>query len=211
MKDAEGISFDLDDVLIDTESNLDWLYRAFRKTLAEYGIDSSQENLQKFHSKNLHMFDMVSKEFGIKSEELWETRNGNYIKEKIKAMKNGELIPFPDVNSLYKLKGSYGLTIVSDSPQEVVEFFIREFNYEDLFDFGIGRGSKLEDLKKLKPAAYSLNRLKKIIQYDKIIYVGDSEKDREFAENTGMEFILLLREEDKGFNSLDAIVDYLLS
>lgn len=211
MKDAEGISFDLDDVLIDTESNLNWLHKSFKKTLAEYGIDSSQENLQKFHSKNLHRFDMVSKEFGVKPEELWETRNGNYIKEKIKAMKNRELIPFPDVNSLYKLKGSYGLTIVSDSPQEVVEFFIGEFNYEDLFDFGIGRGSKFEDLKKLKPAAHPFKKLKGIIQYDKIIYVGDSEKDREFAENTGMEFILLSRAEDKGFNSLDAIVDYLLS
>jgi phosphoglycolate phosphatase len=211
MKDAEGISFDLDDVLIDTESNLNWLYKSFKKTLAEYGIDSSKENLQKFHSKNLHRFDMICKEFGVKPEELWETRNGNYIKEKIKAMKNRELIPFPDVNSLYKLKGSYGLTIVSDSPQEVVEFFIGEFNYEDLFDFGIGRGSKFGDLKKLKPAAHPLKKLKEVIQYDNIIYVGDSEKDREFAENTGMEFILLSREADKGFNSLDAVVDYLLS
>lgn len=207
----KGVSFDLDDVLLDTESNLDWLYMAFNKTLAEYGINSSQENLQKIHSKNLHRFNRISKEFGIVSKELWETRNRNYIEEKKKAMKNREIIPFSDVDSLYKLKETYSLTIVSDSPQAIVEFFIKEFNYEDLFDFGIGRGSKLEDLKKLKPNIYPLKKLKEVTHYDKLIYVGDSEKDREFAENTGMEFILLSRKENKEFNSLDKVVDYLLS
>ena len=211
MENIEGVAFDLDDVLLDTESNLDWLYRAFRKTLAEYGINSSQENLQKIHSKNLHRFDRVSKELGIRSEELWETRNRNYIKEKIKAMKNREISPFPDIDSLYKLKETYGLTIVSDSPQEIVDFFIKEFNYEDLFDFGIGRGSKLEDLKKLKPTAYPLERLMEIVKYDKLIYVGDSEKDREFAKKTGLKFIFLSRKENEGFNSLNTVVDYLLS
>ena len=85
MENIEGVAFDLDDVLLDTESNLDWLNIAFRKTLAEYGINSSQENLQKIRSENLHRFDKISKELGIRSEELWETRNRNYIEEKIKA------------------------------------------------------------------------------------------------------------------------------
>ena len=70
MEDTKGVAFDLDDVLLDTESNLDWLYIAFRKTLAEYGINSSQENLQKIHSKNLHRFDKISKELEIRSEEF---------------------------------------------------------------------------------------------------------------------------------------------
>jgi hypothetical protein len=32
------------------------------------------------------------------------------------------------------LKETHGLTIASDSPQEIVDFFIKEFNYEDLCD-----------------------------------------------------------------------------
>ena len=211
MEDMKGVAFDLDDVLLDTESNLEWLDRAFRKTLAEYGINISQENLQKIHSKNLYRFDRVSEELGIRSEELWETRNKNYIEEKMKAMKNREISPFTDVDSLYKLKETYGLTIVSDSPQEIVDFFIKEFNYEDLFEFGIGRGSKLKDLKKLKPSVYPLERLREIVNYDNLIYVGDGEKDREFAKNTGLKFIFLSRKEDEGFNSLNKVVDYLLS
>ncbi|MFW6122359.1 MAG: HAD family hydrolase [Petrotogales bacterium] len=211
MKDTEGVAFDLDDVLLDTNSNLDWLNRVYKKTLTKFGIDCSEENMQKIHSKNLHRFDRISEELDIKPEDLWETRNRNYIEEKIKAMKNREIISFPDVNSLYRLKGVYGLVIVSDSPQEIVEFFIKEFDYEDLFDFGIGRGSKLKDIKKLKPNVYPLERLTEIVQYNKLIYVGDSEKDREFAENTGIEFIFLSRNKNEGFNCLNKVVDYLLS
>jgi len=147
MEDTKGVAFDLGDVLLDTEPDLDWLYRAFWKTLAEYGINSSQENLQKIHSKNL---------------------------------------------------------------QEIVDFFIKEFNYGNLFDFGIGRGSKLKNFKELKPSAYSLERLRDIVKYNKLIYVGDSEKDREFAESTGIEFIFPSRKRDEGFNSLNKVVDYLL-
>ena len=67
MRDRKGVAFDLDDVLLDTESNLDWLNIAFRKTLAEYGINSSQENLQKIRSENLHRFDKISV--------LWKTHS----------------------------------------------------------------------------------------------------------------------------------------
>jgi phosphoglycolate phosphatase-like HAD superfamily hydrolase len=211
MKDTKVVAFDLDDVLLDTNSNLDWLYRAFKKTLTNHGIDCSEENLQKLYSKNLHRFDRISEELGIRSDDLWETRNRNYMEEKMKAMKNREIIPFPDIDSLYSLKGTYGLAIISDSPQEIVEFFIKEFDYEDLFECGIGRGSKLEDLQKLKPSPYLLTRIRESIPYGKLIYIGDSEKDRKFAENTGMEFIFLLRREDREFNCLDKIVEYLLT
>jgi len=194
MEDTKGVAFGLKDVLLDTEPNLYWMYRSFWKALAEYGINSSQENLQKIHSKNLHRFDRISKELGIQSEELWETRNRNYIEESIKTMKNREISPFSDIDSL----------------QEIVDFFIKEFNYEDLFDFGIGRGSKLKNLKELKPSAYSLERLRDIVKYNKLIYVGDSVKDREFAGSTGIEFIFPSRKRDRGFNSLNKVVDYLL-
>jgi len=49
------------------------------------------------------------------------------------------------------------------------------------------------------------------MQCERLFYVGDSRKDCEFAENNGMEFILLSRRENKEFNCLDKVVDYLLS
>jgi len=212
MKISYGAVFDLDGVLLDSESDLTWLYTALEKTLEHLGIKSSEENLMKIHSKNVNRLKEISIELGLEAENLWETRNREYMEEKIKGMKNGMIKPFSDVECLYKLKGRYGLSIVSNSPQEIVDLFIEEFNYADLFDCGIGRGSNLIDLKKIKPNSHLLERLKEKVHDDKLIYIGNSENDRKFAKNTGMEFMLLSRTGAKreGFDTLDKIVKCLL-
>jgi len=212
MKNSYGAVFDLDGVLLDSESDLTWLYTALEKTLKNFGIKSSEENMIKIHSKNVHRFNEMSIELDVDAEDLWETRNREYIEEKIRAMKNRMIKPFSDVDCLYKLKGRYGLSIVSNSPQEIVDFFIEEFNYIDLFDCGIGRGANLIDLKQIKPNSYLLEKLKERIQNKKLIYIGDSENDRKFAKNTGMRFVFLSREGAKReeFDTLDKIVKYLL-
>jgi len=89
MKNSYGAVFDLDGVLLDSESDLTWLYTALEKTLEHLGIESSEENLMKIHSKNVHKFDAMSIELSVEAEDLWETRNREYIEEKIRAMKNG--------------------------------------------------------------------------------------------------------------------------
>ena len=126
-------------------------------------------------------------------------------------MKNRIITPYNDVNELYKLKRYSSICIISDSPQEVVDFFIKEFNYEDLFDRGIGRGSELKDLDNIKPNPYFYNKLIKYIESKKFIYVGDTEKDREFAHNTGMKFILLSRKTEGSYSSLESIVSELIT
>lgn len=211
MEDRSYIVFDLDDVLLDTESNLDWLRRALRKTLASHSIKVSEENIKKLHPKNLSEFNKACEEFNVKSESLWKTRNEYYIKEKIQAMKNRELTPFSDVDSLSALTEKYRLTILSDSPQEIVEFFIKEFDYSDLFIGVIGRGSELEDLQKLKPSSYPLTRLRKKINSRIMFYIGDSKKDYAFAKNNNLKFILLNRDKSEGFDDLKEVVNYILS
>jgi phosphoglycolate phosphatase len=212
MKNSYGAVFDLDGVLLDSESDLSWLNTALKKTLEHLGIESSEENMKKIQSKNVYKFDEISIELNVEAEDLWETRNREYIKEKIKAMKSGMIKPFSDVSCLYELKGKYGLSIVSNSPQEIVDFFIEKFNYDDLFDCGIGRGTSLVDLKKIKPNSHLLERLKERIQEKKLIYIGDSENDRKFAKNTGMDFLFLSRERAKKeeFDTLCQIVKCLL-
>ncbi|MEF8848989.1 MAG: HAD hydrolase-like protein [Candidatus Thermoplasmatota archaeon] len=212
MDNKSCVVFDLDDVLIDTESNLDWLFRALRKTLSEYGIKNSEENISKIHSKNLHGFYKACRELNVEPEEFWQTRNNYYVKEKIKAIKNREISTFTDVDSILDLKDRYKLAILSDSPQEIVELFVEEFGFEDLFECIIGRGSSLEDLKKLKPSYHPFNRLMKNMHCKKLFYVGHSKRDRQFAENNGLKFILLdRRNNNRGFDSLNKVVDYLLT
>jgi FMN phosphatase YigB (HAD superfamily) len=44
------------------------------------------------------------------------------------------------------------------------------------------------------------------------LYIGDTEIDRQFAQNTGMQFLLIDRHEkqDDGFSSLYELVSFLL-
>lgn len=81
----EGIVFDLDGVLLDTESNFDWLYKALKETFKEHGIEESEENLMKIHPKNVSTFEKMSDELGVRAEDLWKTRNRNYTEEKMSA------------------------------------------------------------------------------------------------------------------------------
>ena len=83
MKNRYGAVFDLDGVLLDSESDLSWLNTALKKTLEHLGIESSEENMMKIQSKNVHKFDEISIELNVEAEDLWETRNREYIKKRL--------------------------------------------------------------------------------------------------------------------------------
>lgn len=205
--------FDLDGVLLNSEDNLDWLTIALKKTLETFNIDPIEENINKIHSKNVHNFQKISEEFCLPLDHFWKTRNAHYIGEKKRAMKEGSILPFEDVYILNSLKQKFKLGIISNSPQEVVNFFLKEFGYNDLFDFSIGRGGDMSDLNKMKPNSYFFKKLKEHFRGSVFFYVGDSENDRLFALKTGMKFLYLSRKNHSskdGFRSLFQIVDYLL-
>lgn len=210
-KPQKKVIFDLDGVLLKSEENLSWLDRALTKTLREYGLEVSDSNLQKLYPGNVPRIKEIGKELGIEPKKLWKTRNFYYTREKIIAMKNREIEPYQDVSALYTLKkSSYFLGIITNSPQEVVNIFVKEFNFKDLFDIYIGRGPHLEDLKKIKPAPFFFKKLKEKVNGKKFIYVGDRKSDKKFAKNTGMTFLSFKRNNNE-FQDLKQVVTHLLS
>jgi phosphoglycolate phosphatase len=212
MKPMSAAVFDLDGVLLDSESDLSWLQRASVRTLEYFDIDT-EEFTELLYSKHVPNFLKISTRLGVDPHILWPVRNRIYTEEKVDAMKHRVITPFSDVSRLYDLKPSFEMGIVSNSPQSVVDFFIQEFEYGDLFQFGIGRGDGLKDIEKMKPHPFLFSLLRKQVRSDHIFYIGDAETDRLFAENTGMLYLSLKREEDvdSSFSSLNEIVSYLLS
>lgn len=212
MTDELGIVFDLDGVLLNSEANTEWLITALKKTLTHFNFPLTKENIEAIHPRNIWKFGEMSQPFKTDLKKLWHIRNDFYTQEKIKAIKTRAITPFPDVDILYELKDRYQLNIISNSPQEVVDLFISEFKYTDLFTYGIGRGASFEDVKKLKPHPFLFERLIQRSSKKEFLYVGDTEYDRVFAENTGMKFLFLNREGDpkNEFTSLIEVVDHLL-
>jgi phosphoglycolate phosphatase len=205
--------FDLDGVLLDSETDIAWLNRAAERTLAHFGIENLQQNLESLYAKNVKRFKEISDELGIEASALWPIRNKFYTEEKLLAMKQGSIKPFSDVKEIYKLQREYELSIISNSPQSVVDLFINDFGFSDLFSFGIGRGDSLTDIEHMKPHPFLFTRFSERTSATSYMYIGDRPSDRVFAENTGMSFALIDRfdNQNDGFFSLSDLVDHILS
>ena len=146
-----SIIFDLDGVLLDSESDMSWMKKALEDTLLSFNIEPSIENLEMLDHKNISKFPYVAKTFGINAKQLWKNRNSFYTKRKIEAIESNQIRPFEDVSALEPMKHICELGILSNSPQEVVDVFLNHYHYENMFSVAIGRTDKYEDIFKLKP------------------------------------------------------------
>jgi phosphoglycolate phosphatase len=205
------ITFDLDGVLLDSETNISWMQASIQKTLAYFHIPQTEENMQFLHFDNVKQFKKISRILGLNPSEFWPIRNNIYTIEKANAIKEHSIGPFKDVFHLFELRKRFDLGIISNSPQSIVDLFIQEFHFQELFTYPIGRGDTLWDIEHMKPHRFLFDQLKQKVSAEKWIYIGDRESDRVFAEKTGMGYIHLQRDGVKSqFTDLKTIVSYLL-
>lgn len=143
-------------------------------------------------------YHKISSDLGVADpQELWQVREKYFLEEKMKALKEGEIGPFEDVEVIKDLNHHYRLSIVTNSPQPVADYFLKRYELEEYFELCIGRGSDLSDLSAAKPNPHLINQMMSEIGTQDVLYIGDTDLDRQAAESAGIDFLLLSRVEDK--------------
>jgi phosphoglycolate phosphatase len=196
------LAFDLDGVLLDSESDSAWLNRALRAAFDELGLAGSGAEPAQLYPPSIEGIHEVAAELGVPADHLWEVRDRHYVRVKRDAITSGELAPFEDVSELYGLRSAHDLHIISNSPTSIVETFVQTYGYDDLFGVRLGRGADLEALDRIKPDPHLYHQLVEQLNGSRpALYVGDTETDRAFADATGMRFVHLTRDR-RGVESL---------
>lgn len=189
------VVFDLDGVLLDSESDLSWLDRALAETLNAVGLENTSDNRALLFPPTSESIRSAAAAAGISPERLWTIRNRRYTDAKLAAIESETIRPYHDVDALYGLSPEYRLGILSNSPQVVVETFVERADLADVIEVAVGRGAELAVVGRLKPDPYLFEKLHERTDDDEYHYVGDEDTDRRFAHRTGMAYIHLDREE----------------
>lgn len=194
--------FDLDGVLLDSETDRTWLDRALDAALDELGHAGDEAIRAALYPPTVDRIHEVAARLELSPERLWRVRNDHYVRVKREAIASGELEPFEDVVTLYELSPEHDLHIVSNSPTPVVETFVETYGFEELFEVRLGRGADLDALSRIKPHPSRYHELVDRLGNERPeVYVGDTETDRAFAAATGMRFVHVTRDQ-RGVESL---------
>lgn len=193
------ISFDLDGVLLNSEdySCNGWIQEMFAKILADTDHDLSEDLANRLTIDYLqeHLSE-VSDTLGFNDPEaFWNKREKYLVQEKRKALQEGTIYPYSDINLLSEIASFRTLTLVSNSPQTIVDYFLDQHHLTSLFEVTIGRSSTIEGLWQAKPEPDLLSKMNQDTDSDKIMYIGDRNTDKTAAEKAGIDFLLLNREE----------------
>jgi pyrophosphatase PpaX len=188
LQNINTLLFDLDGTLLDSFSVH---LKIFKTTLAQFGIQLSEEDFLKTYSPNWYE---TYEAIGLRKE-YWETADSFWLKEAEKI--SAQL--FPGVKEiLLKLDKYFTLGLVTSGSKSRVERDMRATGINIFFKTIITG----DDIQTPKPSPegleIALRNLDK--QPDEAIYIGDSSADYEMAKAAGVHFIGVSSE----FNSLNA-------
>ena len=126
------ILFDLDGVLIDSEPQH---FRAWRRTMRQYGVDIDFENYKPcIGSTDGILFRIFTEKYGFHAEQHPELEE-EYRKNRLSVEHEEGIIPMPGVRETVQalFDRGYKMAVASSSPQDYIEYCVEDIGIRDCF------------------------------------------------------------------------------
>lgn len=202
--DVDSVLFDLDGVLIDFCEDVepDWVIDIIAEEIENHGGEppvDPESVLALFAEPGEQYFRSVCREFGVSDPAaFWEAIQRRGSDRKIAALREGDIVQYPDTDLLVELGSRYDLGVVSNQPERSVREVLDYIGLLDEFEVVIGfTGLESNDYRKPNPG--HLNRAMERIGGSEGVFTGDNERDVVAARRAGLTPVYL----DRGDSPLD--------
>lgn len=196
--DVDSVLFDLDGVLIDFCEDVepDWVMDIIMEEIQNHGGSPPREPesvLALFAEPGEQYFRSVCQQFGVSNPaQFWEAIQRRGSDRKIAALRDGDIMQYPDTDLLVTLESRYDLGVVSNQPQRSVREVLDYIGLLDVFEVAIGF-TGLESNDHRKPAPGHLNCAMERIGGSEGVFIGDNERDVIAARRAGLTPVYLNR------------------
>ena len=189
----EALAFDLDGTLYDEYDFVRQAYRAVSQKMSlETDMDEKKiyEDLCRFwleHGSSANVFQMAY------DQQSDQPMPDQLLKSCVEEFRNAdfELILSQRVSDFLDMVKDYPKVIITDGNSELQRKKYRSLGLDRWFKDDCIFVSGDYDKKHYKPDPYMGELAKQELHTDKILYFGDREIDRKFAENAGLDFVMV--------------------
>ena len=189
----EALAFDLDGTLYDEYDFVRQAYRAVSQKMSlETDMDEKKiyEDLCRFwleHGSPANVFQMAY------DQQSDQPMPDQLLKSCVEEFRNAdfELILSQRVSDFLDMVKDYPKVIITDGNSELQRKKYRSLGLDRWFKDDCIFVSGDFDKKHYKPDPYMGDLAKHELHTDKILYFGDREIDRKFAENAGFDFVMV--------------------
>ncbi len=189
--------FDMDGVLVDVSESC---RKAIQKTSEFFtGKKISLDEIQRIKTEK-----QLNNDWDVTEEVIRQA--GKKVEKKRIVRKFQEFYLGNDFNGLIAKETSligksaleclgrkFSLAVFTGRPREEAEFALKRFGFDSFFQELVA----MDDVKKQKPYAEGLKKIKQSFCTSRLIYFGDSPADMKCAENAGVKGIGVLPPQDK--------------
>ena len=195
--DSDGTLFTLDGYLPRFASVMGRVLRKLKGKI----ITDKTELYEPFRGEQKDSDKFMKDVFKVNPKEYWKVLSHHDMEERKKIL-GKEINVFPDTTAIDSLKGKYKLGLLSNTPQEIIDYQLNHFGMAKHFDAKVC--SVYKDEKSKPEVRGAMEVLQKLgVKPEEAIMVGDAEVDVQVGKRLGMTTVQVKRDHSHHYEKMN--------